>query len=365
MHPIRLFDASRVQAPYLDAMRAAADAVFSSGRLVLGPCVADFESDFAGYCGVSRAIGVANGSDALELALKALGIGVGNRVVTVANAGGYASHAIRACGAQPVYVDIDPQTLLVDAQALEQALSCKPGALVVTHLYGQLAAVEPIAAMCEAHGVPWVEDCAQAHGASRNGQRAGSFGAIGCFSFYPTKNLGAMGDGGMVVTADAELAARLRQLRQYGWGDKYRVELAGGRNSRLDEVQAAMLRVKLPHLDADNQKRRSIARRYSEGIRSTAVGPLSRGADVDDVAHLLVLRCQRRDALRAHLADRGIDTDVHYPIPDHWQPAWREAAPPSLPVTEAVTAEVVTLPCHPALSDEEVDRVIDAINAFS
>lgn len=364
MQPIRLFDAIRVQAPYLSDVRAAIDRVLASGRLVLGPEVAAFEHAFAELCGVAHGIGVASGSDALELALRALAVGCGDRVLCVANAGGYASHAIAACGAVPVYVDIDPVNMLMDPAAAEQGLRDKPKALVLTHLYGQLAPVEEIAALCAAHGVALVEDCAQAHGASRNGRRAGSFGDIGCFSFYPTKNLGAMGDGGAVVTHSEERAGCLRELRQYGWRGKYTVARAGGRNSRLDELQAAILNVKLRGLLADNARRRAIAARYSSELRSAAVSMSARGSGEDDVAHLLVLRCTRRDALQAHLARHGIDSDVHYPIPDHWQPAWRRATPPSLPMTEQAASEVLSLPCHPALTDEEVERVIKAVNDF-
>lgn len=364
MQPIRMFDSLRMQAPYLAPLRDAIDAVLRSGRLVLGPAVAAFEQAFADYIGVAHGIGVANGSDALELALRALDIGPGARVLTVANAGGYATTVIRACGALPRYVDIAADTLLIDAEALELALAERPQALVLTHLYGQMADAEAIAARCRHYDVALIEDCAQAHGAQREGRRAGSYGALACFSFYPTKNLGAMGDGGAVLTNDERLATRVRQLRQYGWSDKYRVDLPGGRNSRLDELQAAVLGVKLLHLEADNDHRRRIARRYAVHLHSPLIRLPARGATASDVVHLWVLRCARRDALRAHLAERGIDSDVHYPIPDHWQPAWRVATPPSLPVTEAAAAEVLSLPCHPALSEEEIERVIEAVNAF-
>lgn len=364
MQPVRLFDAVRVQQPYRAAMEAAIAAVLDSGRYVLGPAVADFEARFAQYCGVAHGVGVGSGSDALELALRALDVGRGSSVVTVANAGGYATSAIRACGGEPVYVDIDPDTLLVDCSALSAALARRPAALVVTHLYGQLAPITRIVAECAARGVPVIEDCAQAHGAARGGRRAGSFGRIGCFSFYPTKNLGALGDGGALVTDDPELAQRLRALRQYGWTHKYVNERAHGRNSRLDELQAAVLRVKLVQLDDDNQRRREIVRGYDARIRNAELWPLLGRGGGDDVGHLYVVRCVRREALRAHLGRHGIDSDVHYPNPDHWQPAWRMSLPPSLPATEAAAAEVLSLPCHPALTDEELARVIDAVNSF-
>ncbi len=364
MQPVRLFDAARVQQPYRAAMEAAIAAVLDSGRFVLGPAVADFETCFAHYCGVAHGIGVSNGSDALELALRALGVGVGSSVVTVANAGGYSTAAIRACGGVPVYVDVDPDTLLVDCGALSMVLARRPAALIVTHLYGQLAPITRIVAECSARGVPVIEDCAQAHGAARGGRRAGSFGRVGCFSFYPTKNLGALGDGGALVTDDAEIAGRLRALRQYGWTRKYVNELAHGRNCRLDELQAALLRVKLPSLDDDNQRRREIVRSYDARIRHPELWPLLGRGGGDDVGHLYVVRCARREALRTHLAAQGIESEVHYPNPDHWQPAWRASFPPSLAATEAAAAEVLSLPCHPALTDEELARVVDAVNSF-
>lgn len=360
---VRLFDAARVQAPYLTAIRSAMATVLDSSRYILGPAVAQFEQEFAAYCGSSFAIGVANGSDALELALRAVGVGSGSRVVTVANAGGYASTAISACGAQPVYAEIDNQRLLLDVHALAPLLQTRPQALVLTHLYGQMADVETVSGLCAEHGVALIEDCAQAHGAERGGRRAGSFGAIGCFSFYPTKNLGAIGDGGALVTSDADIARRLLALRQYGWASKYHVELAHGRNSRLDELQAAILSAKLPGLDSDNTRRREIARRYGASIRHRDLGvPADRGGS-DDVVHLYVIRCARREALRAHLSAHGIDSDVHYPVPDHRQPAWEQSL--LLPVSEQAAREVLSLPCHPALSDEEVQRVVDALNGFA
>lgn len=364
MTPIRVFDAARVLAPQRAAIEAAIVAVLDSGRFILGAAVERFERAFAGYCGVADAIGVASGSDALELALRALGVGPGDAVVTVANAGGYASHAIRACGARPLYAEIDPRTLLLDPAALPPLLAQGPRALVLTHLYGRLADVAAIAAVCAAHAVALVEDCAQAHGAIRGGRRAGSFGTIGCFSFYPTKNLGALGDGGALVTGDAALAERLRALRQYGWAGKYRVGIPGGRNSRLDELQAAILELRLRALDADNARRRAIVRAYDDALAGGAVRPLAGRGGEDDVGHLYVVRCRDRDALKAGLAAAGIDSDVHYPIPDHRQPAWADAAV-CLAHTERACAELLTLPCHPALTDAEVARVIDTVRAHA
>jgi dTDP-3-amino-2,3,6-trideoxy-4-keto-D-glucose/dTDP-3-amino-3,4,6-trideoxy-alpha-D-glucose/dTDP-2,6-dideoxy-D-kanosamine transaminase len=346
------------------ALQAALVEVLGSGWYVLGEAGRRFEQAFADYCGSGFCVGVASGSDALELALRALEVGPGDRVVTVANAGGYASLAILHCGAAPLFVDIDPATLLLDPAALDAALATRPKALILTHLYGRLAAVEAIAERCREHGVALIEDCAQAHGAEHGGRRAGSFGALGCFSFYPTKNLGALGDAGAVIGNDPALATRLRALRQYGWGDKYRIELAGGRNSRLDELQAAFLLARLPRLATDNARRQAIARRYDTAIRNPLIELLPRGAD-DDVAHLYVLRSARRDALREHLAAAGIGSGVHYPLPDHLQPALPVAPDQApLPHTERAAREILSLPCHPALDDDQVARVIDACCRF-
>jgi aminotransferase EvaB len=338
--------------------------VVASNSFVLGREVAQFEAEFAAYTGVAHCISVANGTDALELALRALGVGPGASVVCAANAAFYASTAIVQVGAEPAFAEIDERTLTLDPAAVEAALRSRPAAVIVTHLYGQLAEIDSIARLCRAAGVPLIEDCAQAHGAERGGRRAGSFGDIACFSFYPTKNLGALGDGGAVLTPDAELAASLRSLRQYGWSRKYEVTRLGARNSRLDELQAAVLREKLKHLDRQNGERRAIARRYSEELAGL---PLQLPASVgpDFAAHLYVVRTQERESLRQHLLDAGIGTDVHYPIADTRQPAWQgrfDAV--ALAVTEAACTTVMSLPCFPGLADADVHRVVRAVRAF-
>jgi dTDP-3-amino-2,3,6-trideoxy-4-keto-D-glucose/dTDP-3-amino-3,4,6-trideoxy-alpha-D-glucose/dTDP-2,6-dideoxy-D-kanosamine transaminase len=334
--------------------------VAASGWFVLGRETEAFESMFARFCGSRHAIGVGNGTDAIELALRAAGVGPGDLVVTAANAGGYATTAIRAAGARPLYVDVDPRTLLMTAAGVRGVLAQRPRAVVATHLYGRMCDIASI--VDAAAGVAVIEDCAQAHGASRDGRRAGSIGLAGCFSFYPTKNLGALGDGGAVVTGDVAIADAVRSLRQYGWSSKYVAARPGGRNSRLDELQAAVLAAKLPLLDGWNARRRGIARRYSDGIDHPAICVAPPGGD-EFVAHLYVVRTPAREALRAHLAGRGIGTDVHYPIPDHRQPAWAgDGARVALPETEAAAGEALTLPCFPELADGEVDRVIEACN---
>lgn len=356
---------ARLHADQRGALAGALLEVLDSGWFVLGPQVERFEREFAAYCGLAHCVGVGNGSDALTLALRALGVGPGDRVATVANAGFYASTAILACGAVPLYADVEPGRLLLSIEALDRVLAQRPRALVATHLYGQLCAIEEIAERCRSAGVALVEDCAQAHGARRGGHVAGAFGDVGCYSFYPTKNLGALGDGGALVTNDAALAARLRALRQYGWSGKYQVDLAGGCNSRLDELQAAVLNSELPLLDGRNARRREIGARYLAGLRHPAIAPIARGGE-DDVFHLFVLRCPRRDDLRAHLAAHGVQSEIHYPIPDHRQPGLSlGGATPALPDTERACAEVLSLPCHPALTDAEIDHVVAACNAFA
>lgn len=353
--------------PLRAELAAAATEIIHSGYFVLGPSVAELEKAFAAYCGAAECIGVANGTDALELSLKAVGVGAGDRVAVAANAAMYGTSAVLACGGEPVFVDIEPGLGVMAPAALEAALVGQPGikAVIVTHLYGRLAAVEALSGLCRAHGVKLIEDCAQAHGAQLpDGRRAGSFGDVASFSFYPTKNLGALGDGGAVVSNDHELAERVRKLRQYGWTHKYTNGLKGGRNSRLDEIQARMLLVMLPLLDGWNARRREIANRYSSEIRhpAIAVPPVS---GPEYVGHLYVVRTPQRDALRQHLAAAGVQTDIHYPLPDHRQPCHDgrfDAV--SLPATEADASTVLTLPCFPELTDDEVKRVIEACNRF-
>jgi dTDP-4-amino-4,6-dideoxygalactose transaminase len=339
--------------------------VLESGRWVLGPMVQEFERAFAAYVGTADAIGVANGTDALILALRAVGVESGLRVATVANAGYYASTAIAQIGAHALYVDVDPETLTMSPDRLASALQNGGiSAVVVTHLYGQMADIERIGALCQRAGVPLVEDCAQAHGARRAGRQAGAWGATGCFSFYPTKNLGGIGDGGAVVTSDAALAQRIRALRQYGWERKYEVSLTGGMNSRLDELQAAVLLTKLPRLDAANEERRAIAMRYNRAFAGLSEMTCQRTIGDDHVFHLYVVRTTQRDALRSHLAERGVASEVHYPWPDHLQPIHREAVVLDLPVAEAACNQVLSLPCYPGLTLTQQERVIDAVRSF-
>ena len=362
---IALNDLSRHHAPLRAELDAAIARVHDRGHYILGPEVEAFEREFAAYCGVASCIAVANGTDALELAVRALDLEAGDEVATVANAGGYASTAIRAAGARALYVDVDDATLLMDAKSLERALTPRTRALVVTHLYGRIADIDAIGRVATEHGLAVIEDCAQAHGARLGSKRAGTFGAIGCFSFYPTKNLGAVGDAGALVTNDDARAATLRMLRTYAWRGKYRIAAGGGMNSRMDELQAAVLRVKLPHLEEWNRRRRAVARRYADAIANPAIAlpPSTNGNDDASVAHLYVVRTRWRDDLRSHLAGAGVAADVHYPIPDHRQAPWSEGQP-GLPRSERACAEVLSLPCYPELTDSEIAAVAAACNSW-
>jgi dTDP-4-amino-4,6-dideoxygalactose transaminase len=357
-------DLQRHTAPIAAELTGVVARVIRRGWFVMGPELTGFESAFAAYSGVPHCVGVANGTDALELALRALGVGAGDRVVTVANAGGYSTTAIRSIGAVPHYIDIEPETMLASLDGIAHALSTGVRAVVVTHLFGRMVDMDAVVRMAAAARVPLVEDCAQAHGAQWRDRKAGTFGDAGCFSFYPTKNLGALGDGGALVTSNPELASRLRELRQYGWSSKYVTHRAGGRNSRLDELQAAALACMLPRLDGWNARRREIAVRYSKTIAHPAIRTADAG-EGEYVAHLYVVRTSQRESLQRHLAGKGIGSDVHYPIPDHRQRLVAGSlADVRLPETEHAAASVLTLPCFPEMTDDEVDQVAAACNAW-
>jgi dTDP-4-amino-4,6-dideoxygalactose transaminase len=339
--------------------------VVDSGWYVLGAECEAFERSFAEYCGTAHCISLNNGTDALELGLRAIGVKSGSNVATVANAGLYSVTAMMAIGAKPVFVDVDERTQLMSLEALRTTISEQHlDAVIITHLFGLLHDMPTIVEICSTAGIPVLEDCAQAHGAAREGRRAGSFGKVATYSFYPTKNLGALGDGGAVNTSEASIAERLRLLRQYGWDRKYHSIIMNARNTRLDEMQAAVLNVKLPYLEKWNRKRREIASRYSLGIKHPHVAcPPEYGEEY--VAHLYVIQCDNRDALRQHLEEQQIATDIHYPIPDYRQPCLSgQYSETMLPHTEKFSNSNLTLPCFPELSDAEVDRIIAAVNAW-
>jgi dTDP-4-amino-4,6-dideoxygalactose transaminase len=350
----------------LDAFRR----VLDSSAFVHGAEVENFEREFAAYCEVPHAIGVANGTDALALALRALHIGTGDAVAVPAFTFAATAEAVLHVGARPLLVDIEPQTFCLDPAGLQRVLrdsSMPVRAVIPVHLYGQPAAMDEITAVARAAGAAVIEDAAQAHGARYRGRRTGGLGVLGCFSFYPTKNLGALGDAGALTTTDAALAARLAMLRDHGQREKYVHDIVGF-NSRLDGVQAAMLRVKLRHLDAWNARRQALAELYRHHLRDVPDLTLPVAApDRDHVYHLFVVRTAARAALRAHLQACEIGTSVHYPLPVHLQPAFAELGDRAgeFPVAEAAAREVLALPLYPELSDEQVITVCDAVRAWA
>ncbi|HEX7300687.1 MAG TPA: DegT/DnrJ/EryC1/StrS family aminotransferase [Solirubrobacteraceae bacterium] len=351
-------DLGRATARVRPALDAAAARVFDSGWFVLGREGEAFEEEFAQAIGSRHAVAVASGTDAIELALRALGIGPGDEVVTQANTCVPTVAAIERAGATPVLCDVEPDAATIDPDSLRGAITPRTRAIVPVHLYGQVGDLDAVLALAAEHGIAVVEDCAQAHGAALAGRAAGTTGLLGAFSFYPTKNLGALGDGGAVVTGDEALAEHLRLLRQYGQADRYH-HVQHGVNSRLDELQAALLRAKLAHLPADNARRNAIAARYDEALADGPVRPLARLADRDHAFHLYVVIAPDRQALQSALERHGIATLVHYPRPVHGHPPYAALGegPVSLATSERLAAGVVSLPMYPELTDAEVDYV--------
>ena len=345
---------------------SALDRVVSRGWFVLGPEVAAFEAQFAGYLGISKVVSLANGTDAIELALRAVGVNSGDLVATVANAGMYTTTALIAIGAKPFFMDVDLRSRITTFDECKRAINAGVKAVVVTHLYGRAAPqIKAIAELCRNHKVPLIEDCAQAHGAKIEGKIVGTFGDISCFSFYPTKNLGALGDGGAIATNNSQLAETVLRLRQYGWSSKYQVSLMNSSNSRLDEMQAALLIEFLPLLDSWNMRRREIAKRYSLLITHPAI-QLPAFSDDEYVAHLYVIETSNPESLRLHLKENQIASEVHYPIPDYRQPVFgKQFADIQLQNTEQLAGTILTLPCYPELTDEEVGEVAEAVNSWT
>jgi dTDP-4-amino-4,6-dideoxygalactose transaminase len=340
--------------------------VFDSGTYVLGPEVAVFEKAFATYCGVVHGVGVNSGTDALLLALKALDVGRGDEVITVSHTAIATVSAVLAVGATPVLVDIDPEFYCLDPGSVATAITSRTKAIIAVHLYGQSADMDAVLAVAKSHGVAVIEDCAQATGGLYKGKHIGSLGDVGCFSFYPTKNLGAIGDGGMVVTDDALVAERVRRLRQYGWNAQHATDEPGV-NSRLDEVQAAILNVKLPTLDADNAMRIKIAQRYNAAFTDLPVTLPAARPDTSHVYHLYVLGCDERDGLKKHLADRGILAGIHYPVPAHRHGGYESRVlipEKGLPITDGLVNRILTLPLYPELTSSQIEQVIGAVRSY-
>jgi dTDP-4-amino-4,6-dideoxygalactose transaminase len=339
--------------------------VLDGGLYILGTQVAAFEQEFAAYLGVSHGIGTASGTDALHLALRTCGIGPGGAVITVSHTAVASVAAIELAGAAPVLVDVDPKTFTLDPNRLEDALKAgrgvQPKAVIPVHLYGHPADMPAIMDIARRSGLVVIEDCAQSHGAAIQGRKAGSWGHMSAFSFYPTKNLGALGDAGAVMTNDPELAGRARLLREYGWRERY-VSETPGMNTRLDELQAAILRVKLRYLERENARRRQLAALYHELLSETPLVLPAEGRQILHVYHQYAVRSPQRDSLREHLRREGIGTLIHYPIPIHMQPAYRHRVRTyGLEKTEEIARQVLSLPMYPELSEDGVRAVARSI----
>jgi len=344
------------------AVRAAIDRVIASGWFVLGPEVEAFEAEFAAASGAPHAVGVGTGTDAITLILRALGIGAGDEVITPPLSAAYSALAVIMAGARPVFADIDPERLTLDPGAIEQAITPRTRALLPVHLYGQSADMRQIEAIANRHNLFIVEDAAQAHTATSEGRPVGTIGAAGAISFYPTKNLGALGDGGAVITRDAALAARIKRLRNGGQTSRYHHAEAGA-NSRLDEMQAAVLRARLPYLGGWTARRRAIAAAYRFALEGAAV-TVPREFDAGHVYHLFPVLTPRREAFMAHMAARGVETLIHYPVPIGQQPALASFDPANCPTANRICAEIVSLPLYPGLRDADISVVAGAAAAF-
>ncbi|MBV9578601.1 MAG: DegT/DnrJ/EryC1/StrS family aminotransferase [Chloroflexi bacterium] len=352
-----------VLAPGVAAIRGELDAaiarVLDSGRFLMGPELEAFEHEFAAYHGNSQlAVGVGSGTDALRIGLLALGIEPGDDVLVTANAGVPPVAAVVAAGAHPVFCDVDPHTFTLDPNEIERRVTPRTRAMLVVHLFGHPADMPAIGEQARRYGLKVLEDCAQAHGARLNGRLVGTWGDAAAFSFYPTKNMGALGDAGALLSADPSIVDKARLLRMYGWRQQYFSELHST-VSRLDDIQAAVLRVKLRHLDEWNAVRVRLAERYRAGLPEGIVAPPRGG-----VFHLFVIQSPRRDALKAHLTECGIGTGIHYPLPAHQEPPYLRFGTDPLPVTERLAREVLSLPLYPELSEHSVDRVLAALRAY-
>lgn len=347
------------------AIKEAIERVLAGGWYIMGPEVAAFEREFAAYCGAAHCVGLASGTDALLLALKSSGVGSGDEVITVSQTAVATVAAIELAGAIPVFCDIEPVRRCMDPDCIEPLINSRTKAIVPVHLYGHPAAMHEICAIARKNGLKVIEDCAQAHGAMIGDQRVGTFGDAAAFSFYPTKNLGAIGDGGAVVTQSEEIAEQLVLLRQYGWKERY-ISHISGMNSRLDELQAAILRVKLPALDADNRKRRDIAAAYDAALDSSCfLGPQIQPGTTH-VMHLYVVEClQERQKLMESAKKSGVTTAIHYPQPVHWQPAYKRylRSGQQLPVTDSLVSGILSIPIYPELEGDQIEVICRFLRA--
>lgn len=361
---IPFLDLKCINEPHQVAIEAAMTRVLKSGWYILGQEVETFERQFAAYCQTRHCIGVANGLDALTLVLKAWDFPVGSEVIVASNAYVASVLSVSHAGLTPVWVEPDPRTYLLDPAKIEAAITSRTRAILPVHLYGRCCDMDPIHTLAQQYNLRVLEDAAQAHGALYKGKRAGNLGDAAGWSFYPSKNLGALGDAGAITTNDDALANRLRALRNYGSTRKY-VNDYLGHNSRLDELQAAILSAKLPRLDEENNRRRALAQQYLTGIRNPKVVLPPSDQPEHDAWHLFVVRHPHREAMRAYLHEQGIGTDVHYPIPPHQQQAYASFAHLALPIAGQLHQEVISLPLNPALTDKQVAYIIEKINLMN
>lgn len=360
---IDFLDLRAVNARYQDEIDAAAQRVLHSGRYILGEELASFEREFAAYIGVDHAVGVANGTDALALTVNALGFAAGDEIIVPGNTYIASVFAVTLNGCTPVLAEPDARTYNIDPRRIEEKITAKTKAIMAVHLYGLPAPMDEVCRIAETHGLKVIEDASHAHGAAFHGRMAGGLSDAAGFSLYPTKNLGALGDGGIITTDDGQLAGKLRALRNYGSEKRFEYTYPG-RNTRLDELQAAMLRVKLAHLEEENQRRREIAQFYLYAIKNPSVVLPVVPEGSTHSWHQFVVRCENRNGLREYLEKNGVRTDVHYPVPPHRQPALESLKTASLPVTEKIADEVLSLPINPVLTDGQAREIADRINEW-
>ena len=360
---IKFLDLKKINERYRKEIDLRIKQILDSGWYLLGNQDKEFEKNFAQYCGVKHCIGCANGLDALNLIIRGYGFGAGDEIIVPANTYIASILAISENGCTPILVEPDINTYNINPDLIEEKITPKTKAIMVVHLYGQAAQMDKIWALAKKHDLKILEDSAQSHGALYKEKRVGSLGDASGFSFYPGKNLGCMGDGGAITTNNDELAKKIRAIANYGSDYKYH-HIYKGVNSRLDEIQAAILDVKLPHLDNDNARRREIAKYYRENIKNPKITLPQTYDEKAHVWHVFVVRCNDRNALQKHLENNGIQTNIHYPTAPHKQECYKEYASSILPITEKIHKEVISLPISPVMTDEEVKKVVEVVNAF-
>ena len=360
---IPFLDVGAINSRFKDELELAMKQVLESGWYILGEKSRAFEKAFAEYCGIEHCIGCGNGLDALRLGIKALGFGENDEIIVPANTYIASILAISDNGCKPIFVEPSLQTYNIDVERIESAITPRTKAVLVVHLYGQVVEMQKVWELAQKYNLAIIEDCAQAHGAIYQGKRVGTLGDVAGFSFFPGKNLGALGDGGAVITKHKDVAERVKALGNYGSHKKY-VNLYKGLNSRLDELQAAFLEIKLKHLDSDNESRRAVAKFYRENITNNKIILPECVSEEGHAWHLFVLRCEERDRFQAYLKDNGIETIIHYPIPPHKQEAYKEYNHLSLPITEKIHREVLSLPISPVMSKEQAEEVVRVVNRF-